>query len=79
MQRTTINVKPTTLHVLNKLAEEENRPLSNLIETIIMRYLAEAFFVDDFEMGEIHQDAKLQKSIKTALADYKSGRGKFVS
>lgn len=79
MQRTTINVKPNTLQVLNKLAEEENRPLSNLIETIIMRYLAEAFFVDDFEMGEIHQDVKLQKSIKSALADYKSGRGKFVS
>lgn len=79
MQRTTINVKPNTLQVLNKLAEEENRPLSNLIETIIMRYLAEAFFVDDFEMGEIHQDVKLKKSIKTALADYKSGRGKFVS
>lgn len=78
MQRTTINVKPNILQALNKLAEEENRPLSNLIETIIMRYLAEAFFVDEFEMSEILQDLKLQKSIKSAVADYKAGRGNFV-
>jgi len=79
MQRTTINVKPNTLQILNKLAEEENRPLSNLIETIIMRYLAEAFFVDEFEMNEIQQDVKLNKSIKSAMSDYKAGRGKFIS
>ncbi|EKD51937.1 MAG: Helix-turn-helix protein, CopG [uncultured bacterium] len=78
MQRTSITIKPTLLQTLNKLATDENRPLSNLIETILIRYLAEAFFVDDFEMDEIRQDTALQKNIKSSLKEYKKKQGQFV-
>lgn len=60
------------------LAERENRPLSNFIETAASRYVESEQFVDDFEMEAIEQDKDLQRSLKRGVKDAKAGRGRFV-
>ena len=60
------------------VAEQENRPISNLIETAAMRFVQENEFVDEFEMSEIRANAALSRSLKRGVADAKHGRGEFV-
>ncbi len=78
MTRTTITLNDQLFKKLNFLAEQENRSAPNLIETILMRYLEEDLYVDDFEMQEIEQDKGLQKSIRQGVADYKLKKGHWV-
>ena len=60
------------------MAERENRPMSNFIETAVLRYLQEHEFADDFEMTEISGNASLLASLKKGHADAKAQRGRFV-
>lgn len=60
------------------LAERENRPLSNFIETAASRYVESEQFVDDFEMAEIEANSELNGSLKRGVKDAKAGRGRFV-
>ncbi len=60
------------------LAEQDNRPLSNFIETAVLRYIEEHGLVDDFEMAEIEQNAELNRSLKKGLRDAKAKRGRFA-
>ncbi len=60
------------------LAEDDNRPLSNFIETAALRYVEEHAFVDEFEMAEIRTNAELNKSLKQGVDDAQAGRGRFV-
>lgn len=78
MARTTITLKDQLLKKLNYIAEQKNRSIPNLIETILLRYLDEDLYVDDFEMEDIRADLNLKKSIRAGLSDYKAGRGKIV-
>ena len=61
-----------------KLAKEDNRPLSNFIETAALRYIEEQGFVDEYEMAEIDENKELNLSIANGLRDAKSRQGKFV-
>ena len=60
------------------MAERDNRPLSNFIETAVLRYLEREDYVDEFEMAEIQSNRSLNASIKRGLADAKAGRGRFA-
>ena len=60
------------------LAEGENRPLSNFIETSVLRFIENSQFVDEFEMAEIQSNQDLSRSLKRALKDVKAQRGRFV-
>ncbi|PIQ61777.1 MAG: CopG family transcriptional regulator [Bacteroidetes bacterium CG12_big_fil_rev_8_21_14_0_65_60_17] len=60
------------------LAEEDNRPLSNFIETAALRYVEENTFVDEFELTEILANTDLNKSMKQGIKDATAGRGRFV-
>jgi len=60
------------------LAEEDNRPLSNFIETAALRYVEENTFVDEFELTEILANTDLNKSMKQGIKDAIAGRGRFV-
>lgn len=60
-------------------AEQDNRPLSNYIETATLRYIEHsAEYVDDLEMNEISNNKDLLKELKKAASEAKSGKGKFV-
>ena len=54
------------------LAEHDNRPLSNFIETAVLRFIEEHEYVDEFEMAEIRNNSSLNRSIKSGLRDAKS-------
>jgi len=60
------------------LAKDDNRPLSNFIETAALRFIEEHEYADEFEMHEINANAGLNKSLKQGLRDAKAQRGKFV-
>jgi hypothetical protein len=60
------------------MATHDNRPLSNFIETAVLRFVEEREGVDEFEMAEIKGNASLNQSIKRGLRDAKAGRGRFA-
>jgi len=61
-----------------KLAEQDNRPLSNFIETAALRFVENEQFVDEFEMAEIRGSRSLNESIRRGLRDATAKRGRFV-
>lgn len=60
------------------LAEDDNRPLSNFIETAALRFIEEHLIADEFEMADIRGDKKLNESLRRGMDDARSGRGGFV-
>lgn len=60
------------------LADRDNRPISNFIETAVKRFIEHNIYVDEFEMEEINNNVELNKSIKRGLSDMKSKKGNFV-
>ena len=60
------------------LAVNDNRPISNYIETAALRYIEENENIDEFEMEEIKANISLNKSIKNGLRDAKAKQGRFV-
>jgi len=61
-----------------QLAEEDNRPLSNFIETAVLRYIEDQGYVDEFEMSEIRENIELNESLIRGMRDAETGKGKFV-
>lgn len=74
----TLRLKDEIYELFNKLAGQENRPLSNFIETAVLRFIQETEFVDEFEMNEIKDNKPLNQSLKRAHANAKSQKGRFV-
>jgi hypothetical protein len=74
----TLRIGENIYDMFRAMAERENRPLSNFIETAALRYLQENELVDDFEMREISQNTNLLSSLKKGHADAKARRGRFV-
>ena len=77
--------KTVTLRIDDKLlerfkthAKEENRTLSNFIETAALRYVENVELIDEFEMQEIMSNADLLKSLRKGNEDAKNRRGQFV-
>ena len=64
---------------LKDLANLDNRPLSNYIETATLRYIENTELVDEFEMEEIKNDKELVKSIKQGSKDVRNKKGRFVA
>ncbi len=62
----------------SELAKRENRPLSNFIETAVLRYIESQDMMDDFEMDEILGNRELRKSLNRGIRDAKEKRGRFV-
>jgi predicted transcriptional regulator len=60
------------------LAEQDNRPLSNFIETAALRFVEEHEWANEFELAEIRENAALNRSLKQGLRDAKAQRGDFV-
>ena len=60
------------------MAELDNRPLSNFIETAVLRYLEREEYADEFEMEEIRANTNLNDSIERGVADAKEKRGNFA-
>ncbi len=74
----TLRLKDSLYRRLRQLAEEENRSLSNFVETALMKYLEEYQYVDLWEMKEIEGDEELMESIRKGLGEAKQKKGRFV-
>jgi len=74
----TLRLPDLTYQRFRILAERENRPLSNFIETAAFRYTESDQYADDFELDEIRNNAALNQSLKQGVKDAKKGRGRFV-
>ena len=74
----TLRLNDKIYTLFRNLAESENRPLSNFIETSVLRFIENSQFVDEFEMAEIQGNQDLNRSLKHALKDVKARRGRFV-
>ena len=61
-----------------RLAERDNRPLSNFIETAALRFIEREQFVDEFEMEEIRGNEELNESLTRGHRDAEARRGRFV-
>ncbi len=74
----TLRIKDEVYELFRTLAENDNRTLSNFIETAALRHIEENEFADEYEMAEIRDNRELNRSLKQALKDAKAGRGQFV-
>lgn len=74
----TLRLSEDNYKVFKKLAERDNRPISNFIETAVQRFIEDNIEVDEFEMDEIRGNAELNKSLRRGLSDMKSKKGRFV-
>jgi uncharacterized protein (DUF1778 family) len=74
----TLRIGEDIYQMFRAMAEQENRPLSNFIETAAMRYVEEHELADEMEMKEITGTTELLTSLKRGTADAKARRGRFV-
>jgi predicted transcriptional regulator len=74
----TLRLDEKTYRKFRGMATHDNRPLSNFIETAVLRFVEDREGVDEFEMAEIKGNASLNQSIKRGLRDAKAGRGRFA-
>ena len=74
----TMRLDDKVYSMFKTLADQENRPLSNFIETATLRYINEIEFADEFEMVEINSNTALTDSMGCGIEDYKNRRGRFV-
>ncbi len=74
----TLRLNDDVYRRFRRLAERDNRPLSNFIKTAALRHVEEELFADEFEMEEIRSNAALNRSIERGLKDAKAKRGRFA-
>ena len=74
----TLRLNDKVYNLFRNLAESENRPLSNFIETSVLRFIENNQFVDEYEMAEIQSNKELNMSLKRAIRDVKTKKGRFV-
>lgn len=74
----TLKLSEENYRIFSELAEKDNRPLSNFIETAVKRFVERDNLVDEFEMSEIKKNTELNKSIKRGLSDSKLKKGRLV-
>jgi predicted DNA-binding protein len=74
----TLRLDDEVYNTFKTMAAQENRPLSNFIETAALRYINEIEYVDEFEMAEINSNATLHDSMKSGIEDYKNRRGRLI-
>jgi len=74
----TLRLNDPVYQLFKGVAERENRPISNFIETAVMRFVQDHETVDEFEMAEIRGNIELNQSLKRGHQDAKHRRGAFV-
>ena len=74
----TLRLDDAVYQKIKTFAEQDNRPISNYIETAALRYIDEIEYADEFEMENIMQNEKLLKSLQQGHLDAENKRGRFV-
>lgn len=74
----TLRLSDEAYSKIKSYADSDNRSLSNCVETLALRYIAEHEYADEFEMAEFNQNVDLKESLKRAHKDAKAEKGSFV-
>lgn len=74
----TLRLDELLYHKLKKLAEAENRSLSNYIVNAVKRFTEESVFASDEEMAEILSDEVLLNRIKKGSRQAKTRKGQLI-
>jgi uncharacterized protein (DUF1778 family) len=74
----TLRLESDKYELIKHLAELENRPISNFIETATIRYIQANEYADEFEMEEIRSNKMLNESLTRGVADAKANHGRFL-
>ena len=74
----TLRLDEVVYRKLRLLADQDNRPLSNFIETAALRYVEREQYVDDYEMDEIRKNRELNASLARGLKDADAKKGTYV-
>jgi predicted transcriptional regulator len=74
----TLRLDDEVYNTFKTIADQENRPLSNFIETAALKYINEIEFVDEFEMAEINSNTVLKDSMNRGIEDYKNRSGRLI-
>ncbi len=74
----TLRLDEPVYRLFRDIAERENRPISNFIETAVLRFVREHETVDEFEMAEIRGNAELNRSLKRGHRDARKRHGTFA-
>ncbi len=74
----TLRLDESKYDLIRKLAELENRPISNFIETATIRYIQANEYADEFEMQEVKTNKELNHSLARGVEDAKMGRGRYL-
>ena len=74
----TLRLDDDVYNRFKSLAKDDNRPLSNYIETAALRFVEEHEYVDEYEMHEITTNAGLNRSLKRGVRDANAQRGNVV-
>ena len=71
----TLRLSDEKYRIYKMLAERDNRPISNFIDTAVNKFIEMNELIDEFEMEEIRNNIELNKSIKQGLKDMKNKKG----
>lgn len=74
----TLRVEESVYNTIKKHARNDNRPLSNYIETATIKYMEHSDLVDEYEMKSIIEDKNLKLSLRRGSLDAKNRKGRFV-
>jgi len=74
----TLRLDEQVYDMFRSIADRENRPVPNFIETAVLRFIEEYELVDEFEMAEIKGNRELNRSLKRGIKDAERRRGAFV-
>ena len=74
----TLRLSEESYMKLSKAAMEDNRSISNLIETLAIRQLEEEGLVDVFEMEDILANEHLLRKLKKGHEDVRLKKGRLI-
>jgi len=74
----TLRLSDDVYQLFRQSAENDNRSLSNFIETAAKRYIEQCELADESEMAEIRGSPALNRSIRRGHRDARAKRGRFV-
>ncbi len=74
----TLRLSDDVYRLFRQSAENDNRSLSNFIETATKRFIEQSELADESEMEEIRGNAALNRGIRRGRADARAQRGRFV-
>ena len=74
----TLRLQESNYKLFKQLAEQDNRSISNFIETAALRFVDNVGLMDEFENQEILNNDSLMKSIAFGHNDANLRKGEFV-